>query len=152
MLAVVAPAAAPLPDHMSEDLADKRWPAVLAIWWGLTWRMVVVGGLLTTAATAVFGTGAMPVVSFPVGLLVSLWAVWQLLRERWPVVLAAWWALLWRTALVGGALFAAASWALGTAYRSDAEYLLALAFVLPTSVWAAWGIVCVVERRMVDPS
>ena len=53
MLAVVAPAAAPLPDHMSEDLADKRWPAVLAIWWGLTWRMVVVGGLLTTAATAV---------------------------------------------------------------------------------------------------
>lgn len=91
-------------------------------------------------------------VSFPVGLLVSLWAVWQLLREPWPVVLAAWWALLWRTALVGGALFAAASWALGTAYRSDAVYLLALAFVLPTSVWAAWGIVCVVERRMVDPS
>ena len=32
MLPVVAPAAAPLPDHMSEDLADKRWPAVLAIW------------------------------------------------------------------------------------------------------------------------
>ena len=59
---------------------------------------------------------------------------------------------LWRTGLVGGALFAAASWALGTAYRSDAVYLLALAFVLPTSVWAAWGIVCVVERRMVDPS
>ena len=48
------------------------------------------------------GTGAMPVVSFPVGLLVSLWAVWQLLREPWPVVLAAWWALLWRTALALG--------------------------------------------------
>ena len=99
-----------------------------------------------------FGTGAMPVVSSPVGLLVRLWAVWQLLREPWPVVLAAWWALLWRTALVGGALFAAASCALGTAHRSDAEYLLALAFVLPISVWAAWGIVYVVERPTVAPS
>ena len=58
----------------------------------------------------------------------------------------------WRTGLVGGALFAADSWALGTAYRSDAEYLLAVCVRPADQCVGRLGDGVRGERRMVDPS
>ena len=121
--------------------------AVLLLWWGLTWRMAAFGGILTALAVRVLDA-PISLVSPVVGILVSLWAVRAMLRVRTlAIVLACWWAIFWRTALVGGGVFAGVTYALGTAYRSDAELLLAAAMMLPVSVWAAWGMVCVVERR-----
>ena len=44
-------------------------------------------------------------------------------------------------------MIAGGSWALGTA-GTNADYLLVAAVWLPISLWAAWGMLCVVERRV----
>ncbi len=78
--------------------------AVLIFWWRLTWRMALVGVVLTALAEVALGRidDSIPSVRFPVVLLVSLWAVRAILRRDlvpWSAVLAAWWALVWRATL-----------------------------------------------------
>ena len=123
--------------------------------------MVLVGGVLNAAAGLVFSTGvgesrAGNAIGGVIWLLVSLWAVRRMVAgPPWPWVLRCWWALFWRLGLVGGVVFAAASWALdpwlGTwvspAGTAPADLWLAAATVLPFSLWAARGVVLVIERK-----
>ena len=142
----------------ADDLdAAGRWVLALAVWWGVLWRLTLVGGLLNVAASAMLGTGdvgetrAGNAVGGVVWLLVTLWAVRRLVRVPWPWVFGAWWALVWRIILVGGGLFIAASWALGTwgpvAGATPADLWVGVAAGLPVSLWAARGLVRVIERK-----
>ena len=132
----------------AEDRTVRRM-LVLGTWWGLVWRLILIGGPLTVGANVLLGTGdtrASTAVASAVWLMVSLWAVRRLVRVPWPWVFAAWWALTWRLALVGGVLFAAASWALGTA-GTAADPWVGLASWLPVSLWAVRGLTIVIERK-----
>ena len=129
----------------AEDRTMRRM-LVLGTWWGLVWRLILIGGPLTVGANALLGTRASTAVGSAVWLIVSLWAVRRLMRVPWPWVFAAWWALTWRLILVAGVLFAAASWALGTA-GTAADPWVALALWLPVSLWAVRGLVVVIERK-----
>ena len=96
------------------DPVDKMWSAVLAAWWAVTWRLMLFAGIGAHLASRALGTADTPAdgaVRFGVALVVTLWAARAMLVAAvpWSVVLAVWWAFLWRQALVGGALFVAAS-------------------------------------------
>ena len=111
-------------DHLRRALAEsrdcldagERWGLVFRAWWRWLWRMVLVGGVLNAAAGLVFSTGvgesrAGNAIGGVIWLLVSLWAVRRMVAgPPWPWVLRCWWALFWRLGLVGGVVFAAASW------------------------------------------
>ncbi len=134
---------------VAEDRTVRRM-LVLGTWWGLVWRLILIGSPLTLGANALLSTGgtlAGTAVGSVVWLIVSLWAVRRLVRVPWPWVFAAWWALTWRLSLVGGVLFAVASWALGTAAGTAADLWVALASFLPVSLWAVRGLIVVIERK-----
>lgn len=157
-------------DHLRRALAESpddcldartRWALVFRVWWGMLWRLALVGGLLNAAAALVFGMGAGGetragnAIGGAIWLLVSLWAMRRIVRTPWPWVFRCWWALFWRSVLVGGGVFSAASWALdswlGTwvspAGTAPADPWLAAAVGLPASLWAARGAVLVIERK-----
>ena len=155
-------------DHLRRSLAASRdnldagtrWALTFRVWWGLLWRLALIGGLLNVAAALVVGTSAGEsragnAVGAVIWLLVSLWAVRRVVLAPWPWVLRCWWALFWRVALVGGTVFTAVSWALGPwlgtwaspAGSAPADLWLAVAAMLPSSLWGARGVVLVIERK-----
>ena len=125
----------------------ERWAATVAIWWALLWRMALTAGILGAALSALGADdGGFPWQRPAVGALSSLLAIRWKLRAPWSVVWRAWWALLWRTAGVGGALILAASLALDLQPYSTADLLIGVAVALPALLWTAWAVVRLVER------
>ena len=134
----------------ADDYHDEepRWPMALAVWWSWTWRMILFPGFLVALAGRVLDVPETTILGFAVGLLVTWWAVRAQLRVPLSVSLLCWWAMIWRMALVGGALLAFVSFQLGITPGTGADYALGIAVALPTSAWAAWGAVWVIESQV----
>lgn len=127
------------------------WDAALYIWWKITWRLWIAEALLHAAFSFLNFTLANWLLEHLIYLIIPLWAIKASLMDRysaftfyaeskppgwsifnpygqvgWDVALSVWWAMVWRTYLIGCAMVAGAGGA-GAITKHDAgEYLNSL--------------------------